>query len=175
MNRVFAVVMPWVVGLVVVVFLNTVRAADPPSGDPKPAADAAGAPAEAAEADEAPSYEQVPLFRVGGRAGLPAYLKASAATLADAKGISAKSDIRTVASDFATRDFTFDVVYHTQPGEQSIFRVGIGSSDWEVFSRVQSGGGSIANLRTKVRAINDAEAKVNANRTVPEKLIREGV
>jgi len=53
--------------------------------------------------------------------------------------------------------------------------VGIGSSDWEVFSRVQSGGGSIANLRTKVRAINDAEAKVNANRTVLEKLIREGV
>src|SRR5687767_10812474 len=41
-----------------------------------------------APAATAPSFDEVPLFRLGGTAGLPAYLKASAATLADEAGLS---------------------------------------------------------------------------------------
>jgi hypothetical protein len=42
-------------------------------------------------------------------------------------------------------------------------------------SEVQSGRGSPANLRAKAQAVEDAEAKVNANRDVMEKMLQEGV
>jgi len=106
------------------------------------AAGPAGAPTTApAAVVTAPSFDEVPLFRLGGTAGLPAYLKASATTLADEAGLSATGEIRTVANDFATRDFTFDLEYRGgQPGERSHFPVGIGGEDFRVYSHVHGPG-----------------------------------
>src|SRR5688500_14663021 len=72
-------------------------AAPSPSKSPLASAAAATAPA-AVASNAAPSFDEVPLFRLGGTAGLPAYLKASASTLADEAGLGATGDIRTVAS-----------------------------------------------------------------------------
>lgn len=80
------------------------------------------------------------LFSLAGAAGLPAYLKASPTTYADDTGILGTGELTTVASDFVNHDFTFDVVYSSEPGEQSIFHIGIGGADGFIHSRVHGPG-----------------------------------
>ena len=63
------------------------------------------------------------LFQLGGAAGLPPYLHASAKSVADAQGL--RGEVRTVATDLLDHNFTLDLLY-IQSLEDNDFFAGIG-------------------------------------------------
>lgn len=71
--------------------------------------------------------DKTALTSLAGQAGLPKWLKASANTLAGAKGINS-GELRTTATDLLNHDFTFDVQYELEEGSKSITIVGLGEN-----------------------------------------------
>lgn len=84
-----------------------------------------------AVADRADPADETPLYTLGGSSGLPSYLEADPAMLADANGLRG-GEIRTALGDFLNKDFTFDLLYQFEgEQDQSIFLIGIGENAWE--------------------------------------------
>lgn len=90
------------------------------------AADGAKASVARAGEDDA-AIDKIPLVSLAGQAGLPSWLKANARALADDEGIRG-GELRSVAHDLISKDFTFDLLYEFKEDEDAHILIGLGEN-----------------------------------------------